>query len=111
MGASRAHWSDERVCECDEPNRDRNALIRLSPTQEQLPSEDCGANACGSMEVEDCVTANSPKTVLNGSGMHKLRANSKLEDATKERIAILDFGAQFGKVVNLFSVVEAPRSR
>ncbi|KHN87835.1 putative GMP synthase [glutamine-hydrolyzing] [Toxocara canis] len=77
-----------------------NALIHLSPTQEQLPSEDCGANACGSMEVEDCVTANSPKTVLNGSGMHKLRANSKLEDATKERIAILDFGAQFGKVID-----------
>lgn len=59
------------------------------------------------MEIEDCAT--SAKSVPNGNGVHKdQRINSKLEDATKERIAILDFGAQFGKVfVSYFILIKS----
>uniref|UniRef100_F1KV09 GMP synthase (glutamine-hydrolyzing) n=1 Tax=Ascaris suum TaxID=6253 RepID=F1KV09_ASCSU len=102
-GATQPKNEAPPTCNGQPANSDQrnNAICRLSSsTHDQLTVGDCGASADASiMEIEDCAT--SAESVPNGNGVHKdQRINSKLEDATKERIAILDFGAQFGKVID-----------
>ncbi|VDK27634.1 unnamed protein product [Anisakis simplex] len=60
------------------------------------------------MEVDNDSNADlnvnrNKSSLINGNKIatsRRLRTNSKLEDACKQRVAILDFGAQFGKVID-----------
>uniref|UniRef100_A0A8R1XLA8 GMP synthase (glutamine-hydrolyzing) n=1 Tax=Onchocerca volvulus TaxID=6282 RepID=A0A8R1XLA8_ONCVO len=63
----------------------------------------CSMNASVSMEVQlvDCTNGKQATDVLNGITANATHLNNtKLENAYKEGVAILDFGAQFGKVID-----------
>ncbi|OZC12038.1 GMP synthase family protein [Onchocerca flexuosa] len=63
----------------------------------------CSMNASVSMEVQlvDCTNGKQATDVPNGITANATHLNStKLENAYKEGVAIVDFGAQFGKVID-----------
>ncbi|VDK68377.1 unnamed protein product [Litomosoides sigmodontis] len=63
----------------------------------------CSANASVSMEVQptDCTNGKKATDIPNGITPISTHVNSaKVENACKECIAILDFGAQFGKLID-----------
>ncbi|VDP13198.1 unnamed protein product [Onchocerca flexuosa] len=63
----------------------------------------CSMNASVSMEVQlvDCTNGKQATDVPNGITANATHLNNtKLENAYKEGVAIVDFGAQFGKVID-----------
>uniref|UniRef100_A0A0N5AHB7 GMP synthase (glutamine-hydrolyzing) n=1 Tax=Syphacia muris TaxID=451379 RepID=A0A0N5AHB7_9BILA len=61
-------------------------------------NKDVSAETSGLMEVE---TSDSVKTdIWNGTNARRFRRDSAVESYTKERVAIIDFGAQYGKVID-----------
>lgn len=75
---------------------------------QQRTVHNCSLSSHCANQLEASVEGNSEnmegdrnnKNISNGSGIHPCRTNSAQENATKERVAVLDFGAQFGKVID-----------
>uniref|UniRef100_A0A915PIU1 GMP synthase (glutamine-hydrolyzing) n=1 Tax=Setaria digitata TaxID=48799 RepID=A0A915PIU1_9BILA len=68
-----------------------------------LLSKVCSTDASVSMEVEsvDCTNGKQTTDISNGIAANAIHFNNtKLENAYKGCVAILDFGAQFGKIID-----------
>ncbi|KAL3994749.1 GMP synthase (glutamine-hydrolyzing) N-terminal domain [Acanthocheilonema viteae] len=86
----------------------KEKTVEDSPLQRMVPlNKDsrtvCSTDASVSMMVQsvDCTNGKKAKDIPNGMAATAAHLNNaKLENAYKESVAILDFGAQFGKVID-----------